>query len=165
MGMVAYFTALSPQQLEELEDDPDDIEAFLFPADGDEEPPNTVDVDKIWHGIHYLLTGSAGEGTDPLAQAILGGKPVGEDLGYGPARVLRPDKVAAVATALAAVTPDDLRERFDPEDMEAQQIYLAEAFADNSEEEIGYLLDGFATLQAFYRDAAARGDAVIQWIA
>jgi hypothetical protein len=174
MGMIAYFTALSPQRLEEFEDDPDEIETFLFPEDG--EPPNTIDLDKLWHGVHYLLTGNAGamddeedaddgDGAGPLAQAVLGGEPIGDDLGYGPARFLRPDEVAAVAAALTGIAPASLRERFDTDDMQAQQIYLADAFAEGGDEELGFLIDAFTVLQGFYRDAAGRGDAVLQWIA
>ncbi|NUR82053.1 MAG: DUF1877 family protein [Terrabacter sp.] len=51
-----------------------------------------LDLDKSWHGIHFLLTGTDWSAGDAGAAggAILGGRPVGEDDGYGPARLLEP---------------------------------------------------------------------------
>src|SRR5687767_14577361 len=47
-----------------------------------------TDLDKAWHGIHYLLTGTAAEGGKPLDFLVSGGREVGNvDIGYGPARV------------------------------------------------------------------------------
>jgi len=75
--------------LDRLRKEPDAIEEFLYPDDGDGEPPNYVDVDKAWHGIHYLLTGQAEGGPRPLSLAVLGGGDFGTEDGYGPAHVVR----------------------------------------------------------------------------
>jgi hypothetical protein len=66
MGMVACFAAVSPDMLARLQNDPESIEEYLYPDDGEGEPPNYVEVDKAWHGIHYLLTGKADGGQPPL---------------------------------------------------------------------------------------------------
>ena len=48
------------------------------------------DLDKSWHGIHYLMTGSVWGSDSPLDFLISGGTNVGDiDLGSGPARVMR----------------------------------------------------------------------------
>ena len=45
------------------------------------------DLDKAWHGIHYLLTKSAWDGEPPLNFLLLGGKEVpGVIVGNNPAR-------------------------------------------------------------------------------
>ena len=45
------------------------------------------DLDKSWHGIHYLFTGKADESGTPLEFLVAGGASVGdEDVGYGPPR-------------------------------------------------------------------------------
>lgn len=42
-------------------------------------------MDKAWHGIHYLLTGTAWEGDPPLNFLVTGGREVGtEEIGIGP---------------------------------------------------------------------------------
>jgi hypothetical protein len=69
-------------------------------------------IDKSWHGIHFLLTGSAWGGKPPLSNAVLGGKEFGQDLGYGPARYLTPDQVKEVAAALDEITEATLRAQF-----------------------------------------------------
>lgn len=50
----------------------------------------TLRLEKSWHVLHYVLSGSAEVVTSPLSQALLGGREVGNDVGYGPARILEP---------------------------------------------------------------------------
>src|SRR5271165_1779219 len=73
-----------------------------------------LNIDKSWHGIHFLLTSSAWGGTPPLSNAVLGGTEFGPDLGYGPARYLTPDQVKEVAAGLDRITGETLRGRFNP---------------------------------------------------
>lgn len=164
MGMIAYFAALAPSTLQQLQDHPDEIEAYLYPDGGASEPPHSMDLDKSWHGLHYLLTGTAFEGTPPLALAILGGAGIGDEADYGPVRFLTPGEVASVAAALSGITAEELTRRYDPEAMEEQAIY-PQIWASEGAEALDYLLDYFGSLQAAYAEAAARGDAVLLWIA
>jgi hypothetical protein len=163
MGIVACFSSIPPQELQRLQENPDEIEEFLYPDDGDSEPPNYLDLDKAWHGLHYLLTGESEGGPLPLAQAIIGGIEFGPEVGYGPARFLTADEVSAVAQALAPLTPDALTQRFNPKDMEDKQIYPEIIWVRDGDEALEYVLQSFPGLQKFYADAAARGDAVIAW--
>ena len=43
-----------------------------------------LEVDKAWHGLHFLLTGSAWEGSFSWIPVVAGGSEVGDNLGYGP---------------------------------------------------------------------------------
>jgi hypothetical protein len=151
--------------LARLQNDPESIEEYLYPDDGEGEPPNYVEVDKAWHGIHYLLTGKADGGQPPLGLAVFGGEEFGPEVGYGPARFLTPSQVAAVSTALSGLSVADLEERFDPEDMEAKDIYPDAIWMREGREAFDYLVEYYQPLVVFYRDAAARGDAVLQWLA
>jgi hypothetical protein len=162
--MVACFTSLSSAALQQLQEQPDRIEEFLYPDDGDGEPPHYLDVDKAWHGIHYLLTGQAEGGAPPQSLAVFGGEAFGPDVGYGAARFLTPDQVRSVAEALENLPPEALAPRFDPRNMEAKQIYPDVIWVRDGQEALDYALDNYQQLQVFYRDAAARGDAVIQWL-
>ena len=92
MGMVGCFAAVSSETLQRLRADPESIDEYLNPNDGEDEPPNYVEVDKAWHGIHYLLTGQSQGGPEPLALAVLGGEEFGPEVGYGSARFLRQPK-------------------------------------------------------------------------
>jgi hypothetical protein len=164
MGMVACFTSLSPEALRQLQDDQDQIQEYLYPDDGESEPPNYIDLDKAWHGIHYLLTGRADGGPKPQSLAVFGGKEFGPEVGYGPARFLTAEQVQSVAEALSALSPKSLAQRFNPKDMESKKIYPEVIWVRDGQDALDYALEGYQQLQVFYRDAAARGEAVIQWL-
>lgn len=161
--MAVFFTSFPQQTLDHLLDEPENVVGFLYPDD-DNDPPNTTDLDKAWHGLHYLLTGDAVGGAAPLSKAILDGTEIGPELDFGAARYLTVEEVAAVAHALAALTPDTLAQRYEPSAMQQKQIY-PDIWERDGDEALEYLLDFFPELQRFYADAAARGEAVIHWIA
>jgi Domain of unknown function (DUF1877) len=104
----------------------------------------SVHLEKAWHGLHYLLTGSAGEGGLPLGFLLEGGREVGEDLGYGSPRLFEPDEVQHLNAVLAPITDDELWSRFDPDAMEAEGVYPGiwdEEEADLREEYVTYFLE------------------------
>ncbi len=117
-----------------------------------------ADLDKAWHGIHYLLTGTAWAGEPPLDFLVAGGRAVGDiDVGYGPARVLMAAETARVCDALRAVTDGELRARFDPADMLAKEIY-PEIWGRPIEHDdtLGYLMEYVQVLRRFLEQAVAR---------
>jgi hypothetical protein len=159
VGIRAFFASITPQTLGQFLEDPDMVEALLYP-EYDSEPPNSMNLDKAWHGLHYLLTGDPVGGEPPLSLAILDGAEIGPELDYGPARYLTADEVKTVAQALAALTPETLAQRYDPGAMEEKNVYPA-IWAEEGNEGLEYLLGYYSALQRFYTDAAARGDVVI----
>ena len=129
------------------------------PTSGGEE----LDLDKSWHGIHFLLTGTAYEGEPPLDFIVRGGVEIDDaDVGIGPARALKSDDVRAVADAIERLPPDELRERFDPKRMLEEGIYPDIWDRDPAEDDtLGYLIEHYAELRAFVRRAADRGAGLI----
>lgn len=162
MGMVGCFAAVEPETLRRLRNDPTLIDGYLHPDDGDSDPPNYVDVDKAWHGIHYLLTGRADVGAEPLSWAVMGGEEIGEEIGYGPARFLEPELVRSIAAWL----PDDsvFKSRFDPQAMERARIYPEVIWVRDDMDALDYLVENYRELVAFYKSAAERGDGAILWL-
>ena len=160
MGMIGHFVAVSPGQLQQLIADPDSIQAFLYPDNG-EALPNSLDVDKAWHGIHFLLTGDPDEGDPPLALAVLGGTEIGDDVGYGPARYLTPEQVREVAAALRTKRRSQLEANFNPAAMKAADIYPA---LGEHPEDLEYVLTNYDELVTFYHRAADRGDGVVKYL-
>jgi hypothetical protein len=118
-----------------------------------------VDLDKAWHGIHYLLTGSAVPDESLASKVIWGGADIGPNLGYGPARLLKPDEVKAIAQLLAATTPDNLRKRYKPKEM-TNAVY-PDVWEREGEDALKWVVDNYIKLVAFYKRAAERGQAVI----
>ncbi len=163
MGMAVCFAAVTPDTLARLLAAPDQVEGYLQPDDDGDEPPHVSDVDKAWHGIHYLLTGTAGEGREPFSWAIFGAAVIGPDLGMGPARYLTPEQIVRLAAALDSLTTEELSARFNPQDMQDKDIYPKAIWVRDGDDALDYLLHYFASMTDFYREAAARGDGVLQW--
>ena len=164
MGMAACFASASAETLNHLKLHPEEMEAFVYPDDGDSEPPNYADVDKAWHCIHFMLTGTAEVGPAPLSSAIYGGVELGEDVGYGPARIMEPEEVKHVALALAVIGDASFSSRFNPQAMKSADIYLADMCVRDGTDALDYILQNFHSLVDFYRGAADRGDGAILWV-
>ena len=175
MGMVLTARMLTTDEMTQALSSPEALSELLHPDDGSGE--REVDVDKAWHGIHWLLTGSGDDrppaprkkglfrkaepAPEPGAEwlPVLGGDPVGDDEGYGPARLLRPEQVAAVAQALGPITPEVLASRVDLAAMDAEGLYPSIWDEDDVYET--YLGPNYAALREFYLEAARDGAAVL----
>ena len=160
MSMIGNFRRISPAKLEQLIAAPDSVVDFL-----NTEPEfdlEFLDVDKAWHGIHFLLTGSQWKGDAPLGNAVLGGIEFGDDVGYGPAKYITAKEVAEVHSALSRVSVDELMSRLDLNVMREQEIYPS-AWR-NLEEEQAYLGGYYVALLEFYAEAAKAGGAVLKYV-
>lgn len=122
-------------------------------------PDAGLSLEKSWHSLHYLLTGTARETDSLVGKAILGGIEMGPDVGYGPARYLDATEVEKVANSLKAVSEDDLALRFDLKAMKTANIYAC-----CDEDELGLAQGYFVQLCDYYEKAAARGDAMLLYI-
>lgn len=118
-----------------------------------------MDLDKAWHGLHYLLTGTAWAGKAPENFIVAGGREVGTvEVGYGPARALTADETRAVADVLDRMDDDTLRARFDPADMTAKEIYPDIWDRDADEDDtLGYVLENAQALRDFLAQATTNG--------
>jgi hypothetical protein len=123
------------------------------------EQRDVLNLEKSWHTLHYLLSGSALPVASPAGRAILGGQEVGPDLGYGPGRILTPDQVRETAESLSQLAKEDLTPRFDLSSMMTAGIY---ACRDSGDLELAQ--EWLPQLQDFYRDAASDGRAMLLYI-
>jgi len=126
----------------------------------------STDLDKAWHGIHYLLTGTAVEGRPPLDFLVSGGREVGTiDVGYGPARVLSAAEAQAAHEALARIGDDDLRARFNPADMTKKKIYPEIWDRDPKDDDtLGYLLEYTRILRDFLAQAVEHRQGLVVFL-
>jgi hypothetical protein len=123
------------------------------------EDPDVLNLQKSWHTLHYLLTGSALPVDSPVGHAILGGQELGPDLGYGPGRILTPDQVQEVAESLSQIAKKDLASRFDLSSMTATEIYACRDSAD-----LELAQEYLPQLRLFYSGAASDGRAMLLYI-
>lgn len=131
--------------------------------DGAESGP-ALDLHKSWHVLHYLFTGTAWEGEMPAATLLLGGQEVGDDLGYGPARILPAADAARFGRFLDGVDLEQLAPRLDAKAMQKLDIYGAPQ-GDDDAMDLRVELDHYLPkLQAFMAAAAQKNSGLLIWM-
>ena len=165
MSMIAMLRLAPGEDIDRLLASPEAIEDFL--EEGGEDPSGSLDVDKAWHGLHFLLTGTAWDGTSPLDFIVAGGEMVGDvDVGYGPARAFRPRDLKAIARAIEPFDEAELRRRFDPARMKKLEIYPdIWGRPPDEDDTLGYLIENWSLLKPFIQKGAADGFGMIVWLA
>jgi Domain of unknown function (DUF1877) len=169
VSMMLVMVALSEHNLQRVWSDPGLASRAISTDFPDDRPGGELDLtpgegevgelDKAWHGIHYLLTQTAWEEAPPLG-ALVGGHQLPDDQvewGFGPPWILAASETAAFADALAALSNDELVARFDPADMMEKKIYPQIWDRDPEDDDtLGYLMEYLAVLRDFVRTTAER---------
>lgn len=120
--MIGNLRPASDGDIQRLLANPAEINRFLYGAEA--EAAERVALDRAWHAIHYVLTGSRLSGDPPLNFLVDEGTPVGQvDVGYGPARVLTSDQVRQIAAALETTEPEEVARRVDLARFDRDTIY------------------------------------------
>lgn len=167
MSLVCQLRQLDADSAHRFIDDPDE---FLTHLDKLEKEEDGLDLDKAWHGLHYLLTGTAWAGQEPACYLVAGGEQIGDeeehDVGYGPARVLLPPQVAAFASAVSALTPAEIQRRFNAAEMTKLKIYpeIWQAEGPEAQERYNYLAESAVELHSFLSNAAEQQHAVVIYL-
>jgi len=161
MSMIGNFLQLTSDELAALIAEPSGVEGFIYPDD--EEHENNIDVDKAWQGIHFLLAGDPWGGEPPLANVVLGGTEIGDDVGYGPARYLTVDEVESAARALKDITPERFRTRYFAAELSKNEVY-PDIWDDADDDAVGYLSTWYETLRDYFIDAANNGNAMLKYL-
>jgi len=154
-SLVYYMLAVPDARARVLSSDAEALSTELFSSG-----PDKLYLDKAWHGVHWLLSGSAGTNSQRLSHLIMGGRDLPVQLPYGKPRMHTAQEVQEFARLLDALTDADLAARFDPAAMDSAQIY-PEDWVEDKDEALSYLLDNLRELRAFVRAAARSNLAII----
>ena len=128
------------------------------------QPGEMIGLDKAWHGLHFLLTGTDDDGSEPACFLLSGGEDLEDDGNQElHARLLNPEQVRRFAEHLAPLSTEEMAGRFDPERMTKLKIYPDVIWMRPEEEDqpLSYLLSAFTDLREFVGSAASAGDAVV----
>ena len=143
------------------------IDAILYPeeeASGAAAVPadDRTDLDRAWHALHFLFTGTDWEGEFPPCFLMLGGAEVGKvDAGHGPARIFDAALTARIDGYLQSLDEAELKGRFDPARMTGLSIY-PEIWDEAKVDELwDYVAGHFHEVKGFVRDTAAAGKALL----
>ena len=195
MGMIENLTRITEDVRTTLQREPQLINKLLYPDIEDDEPKRTglfarmfgssrremvsreamfpslveedsIDLDKAWHALHFLFTGSAWEGEFPQGFLVTCGEPVGDiDVGYGPARSFTPEQVKEIANFLEAQNGQELRAKFDPKALLEADIYPS-IWADFkcTDQDWDYFGGSFEEARRFIEEAAKKDMALLAYI-
>jgi hypothetical protein len=161
MSMILCLRTVSDTTLERLLKKPELIHALVNNEEVENDGALTdeglsVDLDKAWHAIHFLLTGSVWEGEGREAFLLVGGKTIGDiDVGYGPARGLTAAETCEIATALARITVQALAARFDGTKLDVAEIY-PQIWVRDGQDGLEYITEYYESLRQFVATACSK---------
>lgn len=145
MSTALFLRAVTPAEAEVVPKDASMVDEIVE-RDGD--GVLATDLQDAWDILMKLLRGAGFKGARNLSECLSNG---GE--------LLTAEQVKIHASLLAAYTPQYVRRLFD--ELDDPELYHAEAWKDDPEG----LVAEFVKLQDFYRQAAARGLAVVFYAA
>jgi hypothetical protein len=159
--MVSSWWQATDAQIAELEADPSGLDDFLG-KDGE-----GFYLDKAWHGIHYLLTGTDFGGEGALA-SILFGRSIGDAVekdGAIACHALTSADVSAFDEALSKITPEEFAARFDPRAMTKAEIYpdIWDRALTGEEDVLEYLVEYYEALRDGVRAARDNGFGLVTY--
>ena len=156
MGMVWLMRTASDDDVAMLRQDPTAVADFIDSEQG-LEGGTTFDVEKQWHAIHFLLTGSADPTDSPLSLILGEFEEIGPDHGYGPAWFIPGAFIQRFNEALSATNDAELAARYDTAAMLRDEVYIAGALDAEGEEGLEFLMEDVARLRVFAAKAAGDG--------
>jgi hypothetical protein len=160
--MVSSWWQATDTQIPAFEADPSGLDELLE-SDGE-----GFYLDKAWHGIHFLLTGTAYGGDGPLA-SILFGRSLGDAVerdGAIASHALTSADVRAFDDALSTITIEEFAGRFDARAMMKAEIYpdfWDEEDEENEEDVLEYLVEYYEKLRGGVRAARDKGLGLITY--
>jgi Domain of unknown function (DUF1877) len=158
MGMILYLRKATDSDLAKIKADASQFSDFFFDAVA-QEAGDCIEFDKAWHALDFTLTN--GPDSESLELLMSNGEEIGEDLGYGPGRVINNAQVAAFHSALSNVSDEELRVRYDPAAMVTAAIYLSDSLIEEGEGGWEYVAQGIPGLRKFVEKCAIDGSSVI----
>ncbi len=163
MSMIGTFVQATDDEIGRLLSAPKELGDFLAHRE-ESRDGRVVDIDKTWHALHWLLTGTEYEGEPPLNFILAGGTEIGdEDVGYGVPRAFTSDEVRGIDEALTQVPAADLLARYDGNAMRDLYPGIWD-IPDERDANFDYLATNFDVLKGFIARAREQGLGLIAYL-
>ena len=159
MGMTMTLFQMEQEILESILKNPE----TLFEFDHSDEKYNSVNIDKSWDGIKFLLSGGNNVNQKTNSSIIISsGQIIGEFDEYDIYKVnfLTAYQVKECVVDLEKITMNYLQENFDPKTMNEKDLYCS-PFDETS---FDYLFEIYKKVKKFYLEAEQNNKAVITYI-
>ena len=167
MSMICSVTGLSSAQVEALRATPSlatGVAMASLGGDGDLSQLGALqpelDLQKSWHILHYLFIGSVDDTSSP-GGTLLAGEELGEDVGYGPARLLDESMTAEFARFLQGLDADSLLARMNIGEMASAGVYAVSDDDEDLREEVAYF---FPQLRDYVVQVAQKQGGLLTWL-
>lgn len=163
MGMIACYQMVDAEVLNDLQDkDADNL--FEAIEELQEEDEAVLDIDKMWDGLHFLLTGVSAttpfEG-DALSEAVVGVKMFCDEEDADYIAYTFPERIAAIVAALEDFDIEKAMEDFQPKVFAQKDIYPNIWMHEDKEGLQEELEEIFQAVKHFYDTAAKQGKGVV----
>lgn len=149
MGIQACYTAISESELNNLIDlDP---ESLLDELEELEEDNDTLDIGKMWDGLHFILTGTSASTPledSSLSDAIVGVYVLDEDNFIA---VIGNNELPQIISALEQVDLTSIKTQFDPKQLNDEDIYPNIWLSEDKNSLFAELEQALNELLSFYR--------------
>jgi hypothetical protein len=164
MSMICTLLRVSQQELEAYLQNSELLLERIDKEEALDDSLYLLDVDQAWAGINFLLTGEDIESDHELGEVMLPDLVVDEeqDLGYGPAMYLLPERVKELHDQIFNIGERELQARYDADKMEQLAIFPGNWHS--KEEMFTYLSEYFEDVQGFYAEAAKNKEAIIVYL-
>lgn len=151
MGMLGVYMLADEATIERLSNEDDLLEAIE--EYGEEETTISYDIDKLWDGMHFLLTGVPATEEikdEPLSEAVIGTDLLDDEnlITY-----TEPNHIVDIVEALNKVDIDALLAKMDVYSFEKADIYPEIWIKEDEELLKTDLKKAFLDLKAFYEQA------------
>ena len=164
MGMTALYAEVNINQIDRFKKGiSDELLEELQDAIEDEEI-DSFDIDKMWDGLHCLLTGVSAVNMisgNPLSEAVMGTEILSTKDDYEYIACIYPDRLKEIVKAFDDINVEELGKNFSPRLFAENGIYpdiwMYEA-EDGLRKE---LLTAFEELREFYRTVAEKNNGII----
>jgi Domain of unknown function (DUF1877) len=127
----------------------------------------TLSLEKSWHILHYLFTGHIGPANAP-GDLLLTGEDLGEDLGYGPARLHSEIATRAFSQFLDTQEVERLQARIDLTEMRRLGVYAMPmgggSDADYANELRSEVAVYFPLLRSYVHRMSDNGNGLLVWL-
>lgn len=157
MGMIGKFMAVDYQDLEAILSGEESILSL--------ENELTVDIDKAWQAIGYLVCGSLFDTDDaPMCYVVpmMGENVIESEMDFG-AFYLTAEQVREAYDYLLILDEAAIKASYDFEAMVQDEVYPISEEEDK-DEFFQYIYHHFLNLKSFYKSAAQEGKAIIFYI-
>lgn len=121
-----------------------------------------IDLDKVWHGLHWIFTGSADAGPEPLCYLLHKGLVLGR-FRDGDVRGISSEQLAAFEDEVRQFDEVKLQQRYDGAAMAAANLYFSNMWQKDSEEGFEALSTGLEKLKIFLKEGRVRNEGMVIW--